>query len=162
MSDRLTNRGTPLIVGRSTLPFLWTGGAAIILGGVVAAVTAPLRLEHGSWASAYLVLVVGVALIALGAVQSRLAQRLSGRAIGVELGGWLVGSAGVIGGTLLEAPPIVDVGGILLLVSLITFMLAVRRPAPAPPVMLWTFRLVVAIIIVSIPIGLVLSQLRHG
>ena len=51
----------------------------VVAGGLVAAVTGPLRLEHGSWAAAYLVLVGGVAQGALGIAQYFLApQRFVG------------------------------------------------------------------------------------
>lgn len=153
---------TAFVVGRSALPFIWTGSTAVILGGIVAAATSPLALEHGSWAAAYLVLVVGVALVALGTAQSHLAPAVGSLSIALELGGWLLGSAAVIGGTILGVPLIVDAGGILLLVSLITFAVAVRKPATASPVTLLLFRIVLLVIIVSMPIGLVLAHLRHG
>lgn len=41
----------------------------IISGGLVAAVTGPLGLEHGSWSAAYQVLVGGVVQAGLGAAQ---------------------------------------------------------------------------------------------
>ena len=49
------------------------GGAAIIAGGIVAAVTDPAGWEHGSWTAAFLVLVAGVAQIGLALGQVELA-----------------------------------------------------------------------------------------
>ncbi|MCE5292393.1 MAG: hypothetical protein LLG14_24605, partial [Nocardiaceae bacterium] len=44
------------------------GMSQVILGGLVAAVTRPLALTHGSWLAAYLVLVGGVAQYTMGRV----------------------------------------------------------------------------------------------
>ncbi|MCW4458773.1 hypothetical protein [Microbacterium sp. MPKO10] len=158
-------RSSILTIRRSSIPFLWTGTIAIIVGGLIAAVTSPLDLEHGSWAAAYIVLIVGVALIFFGVTQSMLAERVSGGAIGLEIGTWMLGSLAVLGGTLIETPIVVDIGGVLLIVALIAFARAVRsgfRSGTRATLPLWTFRIVLVIIIVSIPIGLVLSHLRHG
>ena len=54
----------------SALGLLVAGAASIVLGGLVAAVTGPLELEHGSWAAAYLVLVSGVAQWVMGEARS--------------------------------------------------------------------------------------------
>ena len=51
------------------------GACGIVLGGLVAAVTGPLELEQGSWAAAYLVLVVGVAQVVVGLAPAFFAAR---------------------------------------------------------------------------------------
>ena len=48
-----------------------TGIGSVVLGGLVAAVTEPLDLTHGSWVAAYLVLVGGVGQGAMGRARLR-------------------------------------------------------------------------------------------
>jgi hypothetical protein len=136
------------------------GTASIIVGGLVAAVTSPLQLAHGSWAAAYLVLVNGVAQIALGASQAALAAKPSRAAVVGELVAWNAGSVAVIGGTLMRLPLIVDAGGLLLVIALAMMIATVRGKAAGPGWALWTYRLLLVIVLVSIPIGLVLAHLR--
>lgn len=141
--------------------FCAIGLFCIVAGGLVAAVTGPLRLEHGSWAAAYLVLVGGVAQSTLGAGQYVLAPRLPARWVaGVELAAWNGGSVAVIGGTVLVNPWIVDFGGLLLVVAL-AFMIGVTRGStPDSRWLIWVYRTVLATIVISIPIGLMLAHLR--
>ncbi|WP_167132106.1 hypothetical protein [Paramicrobacterium chengjingii] len=151
-----------LAIRRSSIPFLWVGTAAIIAGGLLAAVTSPLKLTHGSWASAYLVLIVGVALIFFGVTQSLLTRQVTRRAITIEIGAWVLGSLAVLGGTVVGQPVIVDIGGAVLVIALIVFALAVRSGGVGrATAALWVFRLVLLVVVISIPIGLVLSHLRH-
>lgn len=139
--------------------FLLTGAGCIVAGGFVAAVARPLDLSLGSWAAAYLVLVAGVVQIALGGVQAAITrQRLSRRTLTAEFVSFNVGNALVIAGVVLAVPAIVDVGGAALIVALALFLGNARAARPG-----WTVRvynLVLAIVLVSIPIGLVLSHLR--
>ena len=57
-------------VWTSYRPFLVLGSVGVVLGGLLAAVTGPLALPMGSWAAAYLVLVVGVGQIVLAGGQA--------------------------------------------------------------------------------------------
>jgi hypothetical protein len=142
-------------------PFLILGAASVIVGGLVAAVTSPLRLDHGSWAAAYLVLVNGVAQIALGRAQAALALNRPSRAtVATQLTAWNLGGLAVIGGTLVSAPLVVDVGGVLLVVALALMIRTVRGRTAGPGWALWTYRLLLIIVLVSIPIGLVLAHIR--
>lgn len=145
------------------MPFGLWGFVGIIGGGLVAAVTHPLGWEaHGSWVSAYLVLVVGVAQLGLGVGQAWLADRLPGRPqITGELATWNLGSALVILGTLVARTWVVDIGGVLLAVALVLFLLAVRGRPGEPRWAWWGYRVLALIVLVSIPVGLVLSALRH-
>ena len=96
------------------------GGSFVVLGGLVAAVTGPLGLEHGSWLAAYLVLVCGVAQFAIGTAQS-------GQGLGAKpmpwARGWVqltclnLGNVAVIVGTLVREPLLVDSAVVLLLVA---------------------------------------------
>lgn len=146
--------------GRSSL-FLVIGAVCIVVGGLVAGVSGPLRLEHGSWTAAYLVLVGGVAQIALGGGQGVLASRAPSTAVVVtESVAWNLGGAAVIGGTLVRLPVIVDLGGIMLVIALALMIRTVRASSVRRRWLLWTYRAMVGVILVSIPIGLVLSSLR--
>lgn len=161
-----------MIVPARSYGFLAVGGIGVIGGGLVAAVADPLHVARGSWAAAYLVLVVGVAQVALGVLQERLAARpTSPRLRAAELAAWNVGNAAVLGGTLASAEWVVDIGGLLLVVALALFLVA-QRPAGGsglPPGSgagrgriwaVWVFRGLVVLLLVSIPVGLVLAHLH--
>lgn len=135
------------------------GWASIVAGGLVAAVTAPLQLAHGSWCAAYLVLVGGAAQVAMGQAQQHLATRPVPEArTWTQLATWNLGNALVILGTFVTAPFIVDAGGAVLLVSLILAVQAVPGATRR-----WVGRgylAVLAVLLVSMPIGLVLAHIR--
>lgn len=156
--------GTSAGTMRAFLPFLLIGTGCVIAGGLVAAVTAANPSEHAAWASAYLVLVGGVAQIGLGAGQARFAPRVSPRLVAAQLLGWNGGNAAVLAGTLLGVLPLVDVGGGLLAVGLALFVHGARgaasRLAGLDRWLLRGYRLLVVIVLVSIPVGLVLARLR--
>ncbi|MEO6997868.1 MAG: hypothetical protein ABI112_07275 [Terracoccus sp.] len=152
------------------LPALVVGAVCIIAGGLVAAVTGPLALTHGSWAAAYLVLVAGVAQIALAAGQAMLAlgapHPAGRRLLLVEFVGWNLGNAAVIAGTLWSATWLVNLGGALLVVALGALLVATRggpgrvEVARGRRVALLTVRALVALLLVSIPVGLWLAHVR--
>jgi len=145
------------------LPFRLLALAWVITGGLTAAVTGPLGLEHGSWSAAFQVLVGGVMQGVLGAAQHRLAPRSPGRGVLLaELLTWNVGALAVIGGTVAAAPLLVDAGGVLLVVTMVLMIRAVGRDAQGPRWLLWLFRAGLVLTAVSIPVGLVLSHLRAG
>lgn len=148
---------------RGDLPFRALALLWIVTGGLVAAVTGPFGLEHGSWSAAFQVLVGGVLQGALGIAQHRLVGRPIGRRslLGLLLA-WNLGSLAVIGGTLLTAPLLVDVGGMLLVVALVLMVLTVGRGERGPRWALWLFRAAIAVTVVSVPVGLVLAHLRAG
>lgn len=142
-------------------PFRVIGTAWVIAGGLVAAVTGPLHLEHGSWAAAYQVLVAGVAQNAFGTAQRALApRRPSARIVTAELIGWNLGSMAVIGGTLIRSPYVVDGGGALLVAALALMIHTVRGKGSRPAWALWLYRTLLVVILVSIPIGLTLAHVR--
>lgn len=146
---------------RDVVWFCVIGLVCIVMGGLVAAVTSPLGLQHGSWAAAYLVLVGGVAQGGLGIGQHFLAPRAPDkRVVGVELAAWNSGGLAVIGGTVVGNPWIVDLGGLLLAVALICMIAVTRDARPGSRVLAWGYRILLAVIIISIPIGLTLAHLR--
>jgi hypothetical protein len=147
----------------ASLPFRVLGTAWIIGGGLTAAVTGPLSLEKGAWAAAFAVLIGGVAQYAIGVVQSALASRQpSRRMVTSELAAWNLGGAAVILGTVITQPLIVDFGGLLLVIALALMVTTVRGKGSGPAWAVWVYRILLVVILVSIPIGLVLAHLRAG
>lgn len=145
---------------RRVAPALAVALASTVAGGLVAAATAHAPTEHASWASAYLVLVVGVATLGLALGRALLSHGLSsGRRLLVELGLWLAGNALVMVGTLADVTWVVDVGGALLVAGLALVALAVRR-GRGPGWLRAVFAGLVVLLLVSIPVGLVLARLR--
>jgi hypothetical protein len=148
---------------RGARPFVWTGGTAIIVGGVLAAVvglpgamTASLPLRHLAWASAYLVLVVGAAQVVFGAGQAWLSARCPGS--GWRFAEWVVlnlGNAGVIAGTLAWMFDLVLAGTLLFAVAIGMFLLATR----GGPRRGWLtgYRVLLGLIFLSSLVGLALS-----
>lgn len=144
---------------RDIRAFAILGVLCIVGGGLVAASTAPLHSERASWAAAYLVLVAGVAQIALGTGQALFAESPPARRVAAaQAAGWNVGNAAVIVGTLLQVLIVADVGSLLLLATLIRSLQAVRGSSGGRAGRLYRGLLVV--LVVSIPTGLVLARLR--
>lgn len=145
------------------LPFALIGVLCVLSGGLVAAVTAPKPTEHSTWAAAYLVLVGGVAQIGLALGQAMFSARTSTRLVAVQSVGWNVGNAAVLGGTLLGVTVLVDAGCALLVMALVLLGRGVS-PAGARPAAggakwyLYGYRLLVLILLISIPVGLVLAR----
>lgn len=146
-----------------------TGVACVVIGGLVAAATDPLDFSDGSWLAAYLVLVGGVAQSAMGLVRDRLepASERSPAWGWAQFGGWNLGNAAVIAGTLASATLLVDAGSVLLVLALLialraTWNAARRRAGPLPPIAIWIYRVLLLILIVSIPVGILLSHLRNA
>lgn len=144
------------------------GACWIVLGGLVAAVTAPLDLAHGSWVAAYLVLVAGVAQFAMGHARIRHRQPGQPSVWGwVQIGAWNLGGALVIAGALTGEPPVVDVGSGLLVAALAIALHASLPPAQPTgsqirPWRDWEYRTLLLMVAVSIPVGVVLSHVRHS
>ncbi len=145
------------------------GVSCVIIGGLVAAVTGPLGLDEGSWSAAYLVLVGGVAQVAIGLAPSRLAARAASPALGWStLASWNLGNASIIAGTLIGLPLLVDAGAVLLVIGLGAALSAVRygAAAPRPGASLrlggGVYRCLLLVLLVSIPIGVLLAHVRVG
>lgn len=159
------------------------GWGCIVLGGLFAAVTGPLELVEGSWLAAYLVLVAGVAQVAMGSAQrvhhagAPSHAALSGTRSFVQLLAWNGGNVAVVGGTLIGETLLVDLGSLLLIVALVLALLAARSAVVdggadaisrdgvgrrMPEVVLCAYRGLLLVLVVSIPIGIVLSHARHN
>jgi len=149
------------------------GSAAVVAGGLVAAVTGPLALARGSWAAAYLVLVCGVGQLAMAAARllapavadgpadAPAAQARSARRGWQQLGTWNLANALVIAGTLAAprvSPWIVDIGGLGCVAAVVLAWLQARTlPRGFSS---GAYRALLALLAVSIPVGLLLTHLR--
>jgi len=144
------------------------GFASIIAGGLVAAATGPLELSRGSWVAAYLVLVGGIAQLALGWVPGWLARPLPERHAWWQLAAWNLGNAIVIVATLAEWPLAVVVGSVLLVIALGLALFAWfgQGAARAPVDDAWSqwaagaYLALIVLLIVSIPVGIMLAIVR--
>lgn len=145
------------------------GGACIVLGGLVAAATDPLNLSKGSWLAAYLVLVGGVAQWAMGVTQaSPAARRVTATWEWAQAAAWNLGNVGVVVGSLTDTPGLVDAAAAPLLLALGVALRAAwpepkpasrRRPAGAESIR-WGYRIMLIILMVSVPVGMLLAHLR--
>lgn len=158
----------PVVVSRNAraalVPAAVIGGACVVAGGLLAAVSAPAPSEGASWAAAYLVLVGGVAQIAFGFGRAAFDPAASTRSVVAHLVTWNVGNVCVLAGTLSGRTTVVDGGGVLLLAALLLLVRGLRRPPAsdgrAAGWLLWAYRAVVLLLVISIPVGLVLARLR--
>lgn len=143
---------------RLATPFVLVGSLCVVAGGMVAAVTARAPTEHSSWTAAYLVLVAGVAQVGLGGGMASVPGCLpSARMVGVQLAMWNGGNTAVVAGTLADCVWLIDVGGVLLVATLVLSALVTRNASFRN----WwwiSFRVFQAVLLVSVPIGLMLAR----
>ncbi len=145
----------------ATVTLVGIGSALIVLGGLIAAVTGPLEIAQGSWLAAYLVLVCGVAQVVLGLAQEYLGGRRVSRSVAwAQVACWNLANAAVITGTVAATPVFVILGGLLLLPALAIGLITTRHTHRLA--LGWAFRGVIAILAVSIPIGMGLALVRNG
>ncbi|MCU6481538.1 hypothetical protein [Arthrobacter sp. A2-55] len=148
-------------MNKSAIPFLTLGGISLILGGVVSAASAGSPSYTSAWAVAYLVLVGGLAQLVLGIGQAELAsKRLPAGLLAAEVALLNLSTVAVLLGTILTAPALTYAGAGLLLVTLVAFIWAVRGASQHLPWLLWAFRIMVVVLLVSAPIGLVIAHSR--
>lgn len=142
-------------------PALTLGLISIIAGGLLAAITAHAATQSASWASAYLVLVLGVGTAGLSIGRGLLSPGLpSPRRLGTEFALWVGGNALVLAGTLGGPALLVDVGSAALVVSLASVLAGVVR-GRGSRTLRSLFLTLVIVLLVSIPVGIVLSHLRR-
>ncbi len=170
MAEETLVSGVPdVITGRLRPVGVWLalGTASVIAGGLLAAVVAHAPTQKPVWACAYLVLVAGVGQVGLALGRTLLATRVvTARGVAVEFLLFAIANVGVIVGTLLDAVWLVDIGGALLFVALGLMVWGLRAPSGAAPArrsqmtlwLLWTYRLLVGVLVVSIPVGLLLAR----
>jgi hypothetical protein len=150
-------------------PFLIAGVACIVAGGLLAAATAYVTTQKTAWATAYIVLVGGMAQVALGAAVAWLAPTASRHLAWWAFAGWNLGNAGVLGGQLGGVLLLTDLGTVILVAALVTVLVAARSRRRAPggasglpsphPAVLWAFRGLVVLLAVTMPIGVILAHL---
>jgi hypothetical protein len=147
---------------RYSLTFFLIGSAFVVLGGLVAAASTPLHLTSGPWLAAYLVLVCGVAQCLFGIVRRWVAPAATtATGFAVELGCWNAGNAAVVVGDLTGILAIVALGGALLVVVLVLQLVHLRHTLPGVRWAAWLYGIVVAILLVSTPIGILLAALSQ-
>jgi len=144
--------------------FVVVGSACTIAGGLLAAVSRPTGFAAGVWVAAYLVLIAGVAQIALGAGQAMLAQPPPERKwTRGELAGWNLGGAAVVAGTLTGMPMLTTLGTAAVIVAIARFLFGVRTPRHTRHRWyLMEYRAVAVIVLISAPVGVALAWIRHG
>lgn len=150
-----------LTIPRRAVPFLLVAAAAVVAGGLAAAVTGPTGWDDGSWVAAYLVLVVGVGQAVVGAGRQVLLggppeadARLAAQVVLFNLA-----CALVLVGTLVESPATVTAGGVSLVAALAALATA-PRGIDRPRVARLLYGAVLAVLLVSTPIGVALSWAR--
>jgi hypothetical protein len=149
----------PSSIWRSAAPFLLVAALAIVGGGLLAAVLAHAPTRPVMWLVAYLVLVVGVVQLLLGAGQSWLAVAPpSGRLIGGECTLFNVGNALVMAGTLRGHPAWVSVGTLLFAGALGLFLRGVRHSRGG--VWVQAYRALLWLVGASAVVGVLLATLR--
>lgn len=145
------------------LPYLIAAVVYVIAGGVLAAATAYITSEKSAWATAYIVLVGGVAQGALGAALGWLAPRGRAAVNWAAFVLWNLGNIGVLAGQLTTATAATFIGGGLLVIALVLVIVETaeggRHHKLAHPGWVWAFRGVVVVLAVTIPIGLTLAAL---
>ena len=152
LSSTASNTTTP----RAPWALQVTGVLAIIVGGTLSAALAHAPTRPAMWLVAYLVLVVGMAQIALGAGQWRLAGRpLSPVLLASQ---WLLFNCAnglVIAGRLLAHPGAVAAGAVVLAASLVLFLRGVSGTGGGW--LLCAYRLLVVLLGCSALVGVALS-----
>lgn len=149
-----------MAISPSLAPFFVIGVAGIISGGLVAALTRPAGWEHGAWAAAFLVLVVGVGQIGLAVGQAALGPRDPDPSrVAAELVTANAGAGLVIAGTLLPSPVATTVGSVSFAMALVLFARGTRGGRGFA----WPRRCFLALLSVlaaGVPVGIALSWLR--
>lgn len=146
---------------RAAWAMVGLGAGCVVGGGLASAATAFAPTEHTAWAVAYLVLVGGVAQVGLGLAQILFSRPGgSGAVVAAETALWNVGNAAVLAGVLASTAVLVDIGGALLVVALALAVYGVRgaRGTGGWRVALFTFRVLVILLLLSIPAGLLLAR----
>lgn len=144
-------------------PFAVAGAVAIVAGGgLAAAIAAPSPTRHGVWAVAYLVLVLGAGQLVLGAGQALLAaEPLTPGAAVITATAFNVSGAAIVLGVVTDHIVVFNIGAALLFVVLAWLLYVVRRTARRGWALI-AYRGFIAALIVSIPIGMLITTAGRG
>lgn len=138
--------------------FVAAGAVLVLAGGFVAAAGGEAPSRHLSWASAYLVLVCGSAQIFLGGGQALVGSRPPRPLLlAAQFTAFNLGNAGVLAGTLSGMTGVLDAGSAALVVAFILFAWA-TRDAVGRRRFAAVYRVVLAALAVSVPLGAVLAR----
>jgi len=148
-------------MNRSAIPFAIIAGVSIIAAGFISAITAFSPSYTASWAIAYLILVVGVAQLALGFGQAWLAEEPPSKALLIaEVILFNLANLATLLGTLLAWIALVYIGAVLMIIALALFIWGTRIAKPGKIWIVYGFRAIVFILIISAGIGLVIASVK--
>lgn len=148
---------------------LWTfellGVLAIFAGGCLAAFTAKKPSRFISWASAYLVIVVGLFQAIIGVLLHRVANDPSTGLVLLAFLTYNLANAGVLIGTTLKSRhknyrSLVDTGGVLFIISMGFLLLLAHHSEESWQLIL--LYIIVLTILITMPIGVTLSHRRKS
>ncbi len=141
-------------------PFAVAAAISIVVGGsLAAAIAAPAPTRHGVWAVAFLVLVLGVGQLVIGVGLTLLspAEPHLGLVTAVAAA-YNVAGVAIMLGIVTEHPIVFDVGSTVLLIALLLLLNEVRNSVQRGW-LLAVYRLMIGVLVVSIPIGAVLTTI---
>jgi len=141
-------------------PFAILGTVAIVGGSLLSAALAPTASYHSSWAVAYIVLVAGVAQVALGVGQTAVTDgRVSVGTVTVQAVLWNLGAIATVAATIGDIPVLLYLASAAQAATIVLFLVATRHGRSG--VTLLTLRVLSALLLVSIPTGIVLQAITH-
>ncbi len=159
-------RTAPLVLSpaaRERLPFFAVAVVLIVAGGLVAAVNGAAQFAHGSWLAAYLVLVGGVAQLALGFGCLLLPQADCPPALGrLQLGLWNLGTLTVAGGVLSNLYGVVLAGSVIVAAALAAFARGGGPAADPGRRTVIAYRVLIGLLIISVLVGGALAHTSPG
>lgn len=148
-------------MNRSAIPFAVIAIISIIAGGFISAVTAFSPSYTASWAVAYLILVAGVAQLALGAGQIWLAAKPPSKSLVIaEIVAFNLANIATLLGTIISSLALVYFGAVLMIISLALFLRGVWIADRKHILLLYAYRAIVFILMVSAGIGLVIASVK--
>ncbi|MEB3051465.1 hypothetical protein KV112_17260 [Mycolicibacter sp. MYC123] len=144
-------------------PFAVAGVGAIVGGGVLAsAIAAPAPTRHGVWAVAYLVLVLGVGQLLIGAGRVLLAaESPTPNRMRIAATAFNISGAAIVLGVVTDHVVVFQLGSALLFGVLVESLYGVRHSARRGWPLV-AYRLVIVVLIVSIPIGMLITTAGRG
>lgn len=150
-------------MNRTATPFLVIGGVGILAGGLLSAASAASPSYLASWAVAYLVLVVGFAQLLLGVGQAQLAvRRPPAGLVAAEVLAFNLANIAVLAGSLASLVVLTWIGAALIVMAMALFIWAARGGGTRHAWLLWLYRAMIVVLLVSAPIGILLAHSRLG